>query len=163
MASLSGPKKMSLCFLKVFPKCTFGLFLKKKKMADDLLMTYWKPQGNGRHYLGGRVRSSVLLHFSVSLCFNGFPLAASLSLSLLLLLLRSQTLWFTLRGTGKTEVRFRIKEFRTGEGLGRDHRLMDLSVIEVSGTSISLTLRPLSPLGSTVLSVIIPWFTLVTP
>ncbi|KAM9074072.1 LOW QUALITY PROTEIN: H-2 class I histocompatibility antigen, Q10 alpha chain-like [Megaptera novaeangliae] len=31
---------------------SFDWFLKKKKMADDLLMTYWKTQENERHYPG---------------------------------------------------------------------------------------------------------------
>lgn len=37
------------------------------------------------------------------------------------------------RGAGITELRFRIKEIRTGEGLARFQRLMGLSVRETSG------------------------------
>lgn len=61
----------SLCFPNA--NLSFDWCLKKKKMADDLLMTYWKTQENERHYPGGRVRSSVILHFSISPSFFWLP------------------------------------------------------------------------------------------
>lgn len=83
----------SFCFLST--DLNFYLFLKKKEMTDDLLMRYWKPQENERYCPGGRDRSSVLSRFSISPFCSLFPLAASVCPTLLLLLLRSQTLWFT--------------------------------------------------------------------
>lgn len=53
------------------------------------------------------------------------------------------------RGAGITELRFRIKEIRTGEGLARFQRLMGLSVRETSG-ALYLSHSDLCPaLGAT--------------
>lgn len=99
---------------------SFHSFLKKNNMADDLLMTDWKPQENERHYPGGRVRFSVLLHFSISPCslFSFGCLSESSSTSLVA---EVSDLMIYSRGAGKTELRFGIKEIRTGEVFGSHH------------------------------------------
>ena len=59
------------------------------------------------------------------------------------------------RGAGRTELRFRIKEIRTGEGLGRFQRLMGLSV-RLQELCISHTQTFVHSGSNTVLSLIMP-------